>query len=63
MTTIRYTIEGTALGIHPYTGEVEVDDEELEGLSGTSRDKAIEDVVQDEVNNVVQWGWEEVPAS
>lgn len=43
-----------------YEDLIDIDDEELEGLSEVERDKHIEEVLTDFVNNVVTWGWDEL---
>lgn len=43
-----------------YEDLIDIDDEELEGLSEVERDKHIEEVLTDVVNNVVTWGWDEL---
>lgn len=43
-----------------YEDLIDFDDEELEGLSEVERDKHIEEVLTDVVNNVVTWGWDEL---
>lgn len=39
--------------------EVEIPDEDLEGLDEQERDQFIHSWVSDEVNNYVSWGWTE----
>jgi hypothetical protein len=58
MATIKYTIE-PSWSIHSYSDVIEVDDEELEGLSAEEREKHISEVVQGQIENLVSWGWEE----
>lgn len=43
-----------------YEDLIDFDDKELEGLSEVERDKHIEEVLTDVVNNVVTWGWDEL---
>lgn len=56
---IRYTIE-PGWTHAAYSAEIEIDDEDLDGLSEQEREKAIEECVADAVNNDAPWGWEEV---
>jgi hypothetical protein len=58
MAKIKYTIE-TSWSHQGYSDEIEIDDEELEGLSAAEREKHIGAVVAECVNNVVSWGWDE----
>lgn len=58
MAMIKFTIEGWTH--RSYEDEIEIPDKELEGLSPAEREKHIGAVVEDAVNNVVSWGWEEV---
>ncbi len=39
------------------TEDIEVPDEELEGLEGMERDKVIEEYAKDALWNLVEWGW------
>ena len=55
---ISYTIEGPAVGIHPICDTIDIPDEELAGLGDKEREKLIQNYVQAEVENHVQWGWE-----
>lgn len=57
---IRYTIEPRWTH-QTHSGEVKIDDEDLEGLSQRERDRQIEAVVAEAVNEDTPWGWEEVP--
>lgn len=59
MPTIRYTIE-PSWTTQAGRGEIEIPDEELEGLSPDEREKAIAESVAEAVNNDCPWGWEEV---
>jgi hypothetical protein len=59
MARIEFTIE-TSWSHYGYSGEIEIDDEDLEGLTPEEREKHISDVVGAEVENQVSWGWEEV---
>ena len=56
---IRYTIEPRWTH-STFSGEVEIDDEDLDGLSAEEREKLIEVTVGDAVNEAMPWGWEEV---
>jgi hypothetical protein len=58
MAKIKYTIE-CGWTIHGYTGEFEVDDEELEDLTDEERERTISQMVEETVANHVSWGWEE----
>jgi len=53
---IRYTIE-TTWQWQSYTDEIEVPDEDFEGMTDEEREKVIDEIVADAVNNVVSWGW------
>jgi hypothetical protein len=59
MARIKYTIE-PSWTIHGYEGEIEIDDEDLEGLSPKERAGHITSVVEDVVNDTCPWGWEEL---
>jgi hypothetical protein len=54
---IEYTIE-VSWTHQGWTDQIEIDDEDVEGLSDDERDRMIEEVVNDAVGNVVSWGWE-----
>lgn len=55
----KYTIEPSWTH-QTHSDVVEIDDEELEGLSDSEREKHITDVITDVVNDNCPWGWEEV---
>jgi hypothetical protein len=59
MVRIRYSIEGGAIKLGGAGGEIEIDDAELPE-DPEAREEVISSHVQDEVENQVQWGWEEV---
>lgn len=40
--------------------EIEIEDEELEGMSTNERETYIEDVVREWVYDEIDWGWVEV---
>lgn len=52
---VEYTIEGWTF--NPYTDEIELPDEDFEGMTDEERTREIEEIVTDAVNNVVSWGW------
>lgn len=56
---VKLVIEASWTYQH-YEDLIDIDDEELEGLSEVERDKHIEEVLTDFVNNVVTWGWDEL---
>jgi hypothetical protein len=56
---VEYTIEPSWTTNH-YTGIVEIDPADLEGLEGQAREHAIEGIVGDQVGNLCSWGWSEV---
>jgi hypothetical protein len=58
MAKIKYTIE-CSWTISSHDGEIEVDDEDLEGLSDDDRERMIGQMVEEDVANYVSWGWEE----
>ena len=55
---IEFTVE-TSWAHGGYTDTIEVDDEDLAGLEGEAREKAIDEIVGDAVASVVSWGWSE----
>jgi hypothetical protein len=58
MAKVRYTIEpGWTHQTH--SDVIEIDDEELEGLTPEEREKHIEGYVEQVVNDMCPWGWEE----
>jgi hypothetical protein len=57
---IRYTIEPSWAHI-PHSGEIGIEDEALDGMTGAERERAIGEVVSDAVNDDCLRGWEEVP--
>jgi hypothetical protein len=56
---VKFTI-GTSWAHNGYSGEVEIPAEDLEGLSAEARESFIAEVISDEVDNLVSWGWIEV---
>ena len=58
MAKIKYTVE-VSWSHQGYSDTIEIDDEELEGLTGDEREKRIEEAVGECVQNVVSWGWDE----
>jgi hypothetical protein len=58
MAKVKYTIQ-TTWSHQGYSDVIEIDDEELEGLDTDEREKRITEVVEEVVNNVVSWGWDE----
>lgn len=42
------------------TWQTEIDDEEVEGMTAEERDKYISELVEEELHNEVEWGWEVV---
>jgi len=58
MAKVRYTIE-PGWTHQTYSDVVEIDDEELEGLSPEEREEHITMVVKETVQNMCPWGWEE----
>lgn len=54
---VEYTIEGKHL---PVTDQLEIDDEELEGLNPAEREAFIGQLVEEAVQNDVNWGWTEL---
>jgi hypothetical protein len=56
---IEFTIE-PGWTHETYTDTIELDEADLEGLEGAEREKVIEGIVSDAVNNVCSWGWIEV---
>jgi hypothetical protein len=61
MVRIRYSIGGAAVKLGGYQGEIEIDDAELPD-DADERAAAIAAAVESEVENAVQWGWEEIPS-
>lgn len=61
MVKVRYTIE-PRWTTNYYKSEIEIGDTELEGLTPAERERAIQEVVADAVNNDCPWGWEEEEA-
>jgi hypothetical protein len=60
MVKIRYSIEGPAVQLGGYHDEIEIDEDELPPRDDPeARGKAIGAFVEAEVENAVQWGWEE----
>lgn len=39
--------------------EIEIDDEELEGMTEEEREKYIDEYCQDEMRQMIEWGWSE----
>lgn len=60
MAKIRINIGGNAVILGGYSDVVEIDEDELEGLSKTERAIALTQTAEDAVDNVVEWGWEEI---
>lgn len=58
MPKVKYTIEPGWLH-QSYSDEIEIDDEELEGLTPVQREEHITMVVEEAVQNMCPWGWEE----
>lgn len=56
---VKYTIEPSWTH-QTHSDVVEINDEELEGLSGEARAQAITSYIEDVVNDNCPWGWEEV---
>lgn len=54
---VEYTIEGKHL---PFTDQLEIDDEELEDLDPAKREAHISKIVEEAVQNDVNWGWTEL---
>ena len=59
---IKVTIEPT-WATDSYTEVFEVDDAELEGLTGRQRDKKIIDLSSDVVENACPWGAQELDSA
>jgi hypothetical protein len=56
---VRYTIEPTWEATS-FSGAIEIDPGDLEGLEGEARDKAIEAIVGERVAGETPWGWTEM---
>jgi hypothetical protein len=56
--TFRYWIEPRCGA--QINGDADIDDEDLEGLTGEARADTITAVLQDTVNEECPWGWEEI---
>lgn len=54
---VEYTIEGKHL---PFTNVIEIDDDELEDLDTAERERHISNIVEEAVQNDVNWGWTEL---
>jgi hypothetical protein len=59
MALVEYSVEVSRAGWGTL-GEVEVPDAELAGKTDQERQAVITGYVQAEVENIVQWGWQEV---
>ena len=42
------------------TNEIDIDDEELEDLSEVEQNNLIDEIVKEEVEQRIEWGWSEV---
>ena len=62
MIRVEYTIE-PGWTHQAYSDVIEIDDEELEGLSPGQREEHITMVVEEAINNMCPWGWRELDAS
>jgi len=56
---VEFTIE-PSWTIDQYADVIEIDAAELEGLEGEERAAAIQRIVEDAVNDVCPWGFQEV---
>ncbi len=59
MATIKFTVEPIWTD-QVYTDEIEIDDEDLEGMTVSERKHAMERYVEETVIEATPWSWEEV---